>query len=288
VHAFLNTINETRIYPLEKAVNQTCVLQDFSKQKRKGYTYEIRNSERFVIYIGITEMPDPTSRWRQHIDKSVRNRDLTTIDAYLMQGNNAQTCTFHVTGVYDLIGRSELEYLETCLITRHVNDNPLHMLMNIDKIVSRFGKKRNKPDEEEEEEVESEDGESACEQGSVSMSDVEEDEKEVEHDEQPMVKRSRTSMFNGKYGKRYQDVRLIPDNVYSIVIKVIHAIDKRSGNPTVTHKILAKRLNELLPNGHVKEYTKNFYPTKGEQSFEKAFEFMKTTYTPYELYGEHW
>jgi hypothetical protein len=166
------------------------------------------------------------------------------------------------------------------------------MLMNIDKIVSRFGKKRSKPEEEEEEEVESEDGESACEQGSVSMSDlsVSEDEKEDDHDDQPMVKRSRTtSMFNGKYGKpRYNDLRLIPDHVYSFVIKVIHAIDKRSGNPTVTHKILAKRMNEFLPNGHVKEYTKTFYPTKGEQSFEKAFEFMKTTYTPYELYGEHW
>jgi hypothetical protein len=135
------------------------------------------------------------------------------------------------------------------------------------------------------------DGESACSQGSLSYSDVSdmEEEEEVEEEDQPVVKRTRTSMLNGKYGlPRYTDLKLIPDDVYSFVIKVIHAVDKRSGNPTVTHKILAKRMNELLPNGHVKEYTKTFYPAKGAESFEKAFEFMKSTYTPYELYGEHW
>jgi hypothetical protein len=154
--------------------------------------------------------------------------------------------------------------------------------------VSRFGKKR-KPEEIAKEEES--DDESACSQGSLSYSDVSdiEVEEEEEEEDKPIVKRARTSMFNGKYGlPRYTDLKLIPDDVYSFVIKVIHAVDKRSGNPTVTYKILGKRMNELLPNGHVKEYTKTFYPAKGAESFEKAFEFMKSTYTPYELYGEHW
>jgi hypothetical protein len=289
IHAFINSIDETRVYPMERAVNQLCVLQDFSKQTRKGFTYEIRNQDGLVIYIGITEMPDPTARWKQHIDKSSRNRDLTRIDQYLVEGNNSRLCTFHVTGEYNLIHRTELELLETCLITRHINDNPLHMLYNVDKVISRFGKKR-KSEEIAEEEVES-DGESACSQGSLSYSDVSdmEEEEAAEVEDKPIVKRTRTSMFNGKYGlPRYTDLKLIPDDVYSFVIKIVHAVDKRSGNPTVTHKILAKRMNELLPNGHVKEYTKTFYPVKGPESFEKAFEFMKSTYTHFELFGDHW
>lgn len=293
VHAFIGTIDENRVYALEHAVNQPCVIVDISKQTSKMYTYEILNDEGFVIYIGITEVDNPYDRWKQHIDRKTRNRDLTAIDSYLVQGTNAFKCKFNVTGTYNLVSRSELELLESLLINRHIRDNPQHLLFNIDKVIPRLGKRRvQEISTVEDDEVDS-DGESACSVGSLSLSisgdnTVFSDLTEESNDDKPVVKRVRTSMFNGAYGlPRYTDMKLIPNDTYSFVIKVHHFTDKR-GQPKTTCKILAKCMNRLMANGHVKENTKNFYPERGIQSFEEAFEYMRTTYTPFELYGDYW
>lgn len=241
-----------------------------------------------VIYIGITEN-DPQARWKQHIDKTTRNRDICRIDQYLLEGNNARLCSFHVTGTYDLADRSELEHLEKCLITRHIMDNPqVHMLLNVDKVEPRLGKKR-KPVEISQDDEDDDDSEceSTCSAGSRSLT-ISDLTDETREEEEPVAKRVRTSMFGGKYGvPLYDDARLVPDHIFSYTIKVVHHTDKR-GEPVVTHKLLVKRGDDLLPTGKPREMTKTFYPIKCESSFEQAFEFMKSKYTPFELVGLYW
>jgi hypothetical protein len=258
-------INPHKIYRMEKARNKTCVPYVFTFTT--GYLYEIRRkSDGEVVYVGITEA-SPIERWRQHIDKGDRNRLLTPIDKFLLTGTNTIHHECVTVGEYNIHSRSELEYLERVLIQDHLlNESDLFN-------VSKTNKKRQLTVETE---LPIEPIESATSNDDSVASDTTHAANKI-----PKTRKVALPACTGRFGQVVNGASL-PDSVYRFENKPFH--DK---NGLACYKIRAWRPSELLPTGKPKTVTKTYYDDKSP-SFEEAFEYMKQTYTPFELVGMNW
>jgi hypothetical protein len=116
-----------------------CDYLEFSLEHVKSTCYQILY-KRVPIYIGITQQPDPTSRWSQHISSS-GDKQLTPLKEF-MSDKLITDFEFKKTHELNITNRFILLDFEKELILSYIQANPLHMLFNQQNIKIKCNKRK--------------------------------------------------------------------------------------------------------------------------------------------------